>query len=765
MQAFRSTRNPLVRAVAALTSCLLASNSVLAVEPTPTTYADVPVPYLTEWDDVNTFTVDGITGATSKTLIYPDAATKTTAGADTGDWDEGLANALVLWELDDGSGRAPGLQVVTDDFDLPVNNCIMASGERESDEFTGTIVPKTSRDPEGSSKRYFLELIKADEPVDLVFNLGIRDIRYKGVKDPLTDGGAALEEFSETYGIGRIYRVIQKVINNTDERIAHIRFELGTGVGDDFTPVTFAEHGVAFEMRTLVPREFFYGETGAPEVEVWNPDRFATFSPKMYDDGSRPRFDPGFLDNEAAGFFPPQDVEAGEKSQYIDSGLPTVAGDINGSLTDNYFDVANNQGASAGLVGNVFGYMMSDSLAPIVIARHDDGDPATESDAIVAWWDGANWRYGEEGADGIRGNADDFGVVAGAQLVQWAEKILGLPVDCPEGSPVDCSYRYESLIADDLSGLNTDMYLYISDKLMDESGDLTLDSITLRVKAVSVDAAGLTGQPGAAQPEWDKPGNEAPELASYMPATGTPVAINDSVTVEEADPVVDVSIDVLANDLLDGQSLDPADVTAVTITSAPANGTAVVEADNTITYTPAAGVVGTETFSYTATIDGGGTPVVSNEATVKVTVEAAPVPDAPIANNDTAFAFSDLPVTVNVLENDELNNDAPGTVVVSIVDAPLNGTATVAAGNVISYQPSAGFTGYERFTYKVTVDDKVSNVALVTINVEQQPATPRSSTSNGGCSVGNGKAPFDPMLPGLALLALAGLFLRRRRAA
>ncbi len=193
----------------------------------------------------------------------------------------------MYWELDNASGRSPGIQVVTDDFDVPTNNCIMASGELESTEFPGTIVPKTCSDGEGSSKRYFLELTTSDVPVDMVFDLGVKDIRYKGVKDPSTDGGEELTEFSATYGFGRIYRVIQKVINNTDKRIASYKFELGTGLGDAFVPLTFEEHTVAFEMRPVVPREFFEGETGAPDITVWNPLRFATISPKMFDDGAR----------------------------------------------------------------------------------------------------------------------------------------------------------------------------------------------------------------------------------------------------------------------------------------------------------------------------------------------------------------------------------------------------------------------------------------------------------------------------------------------
>src|SRR5690554_2881630 len=420
-------RSPLRKAVAIFAAGLIINPAFAAGTPDtiPNTYVDLPVPTLSGWSDINTFTVDGISGATAKTLIYPDATIKAASGAADGDWDEALAVGAIYWELDNNSGRAPGIQTVTDDFNFPVNNCIMASGELESTEFPGTVLPKTCNDGEGSSKRYFFEVTKTDVPVDLVFDLGLKDIRYKGIKNPADDGGVELLEFRDTYGIGRIYRLIQKVINNTDKRVASYKFELGQGTGDDFTALTFAEHSVAFEMRPNVPREFFEGDTGAPDISVWDPLRFATFSPKMFDDGARPRFDPGFLDHAAAGFINPADIEAGEKSQYIGTGASNgIPGQ--GALTDNYFDMKTAQAFDAGLIGNLFGYMLPDSMIPTVIGKYSTNEVGGESDSIVAWWDGSNWRSGRAGLDGDPAKeADNFGIIPDSQLEQWAAQLIG----------------------------------------------------------------------------------------------------------------------------------------------------------------------------------------------------------------------------------------------------------------------------------------------------------------------------------------------------
>ncbi|CAA0116833.1 Uncharacterised protein [BD1-7 clade bacterium] len=777
MRNFKNKPSPLASSVAtALLSIGLVTSSFAGEpSPEPNTYTDVLVPTLSGWNTDNIFTldegVDGFTGATPRSYIHPskelrdqDVANFEFYHGPDSSWAPNSV-AAVFWELDNGSGRAPGLQVVTDDLDFPTNNCVMASGEIESADHPGTILPKTCSDAEGSSKRYFLELTKSDVPVDIAFNLGAKEIRYKGVKNPSTDEGAELKEFRDSYGIGRIYRVIQKVINNTDKRIASYKFELGTGIGDAFQPLTFEENGVAFEMRKLVPREFFEGETGAPDIKVWNPQRFATVSPKMFDDGSRDRFEPGFLDNAAAGFLPPQfPVEGVEKSQSVDSGLTIVDGKI-GSLTPNYFDITNTQGAGIALPGNLLGYQLPDSLIPTVIGEYNTNEVGGESDAIVAMWDGTDWRSGRAGLDGdLLTTEDSFAVIPVDQLKQWAAKPLGLNIP---GELEEDVVRYEALPSDDLSGLNTDVYIYIGDKLLNDSNELTIDSITLRVTANSVEAV-IGDVAGGEDPAWVEAGKEAPALASYMTPTGIPVAINDITTTVETKPV---TLSVLDNDMLDGVILTPEQVSAATttvaITAAAAHGNAVVNADKNIEYTAADGFVGTDRISYTVTVDGN----VSNVATIKVVVDAIPLPELPVANNDSATTFKDVNATLNVLENDELNKVSPASVVVSVNNAPLTGSATVSADNAVVYTPQAGFVGLDRFTYVVTVDGKVSNSALITIRIDEPVIATATgakddeveSSSTGGCSVGRADGPFDPILPGMLVLALAGLVLRRKK--
>lgn len=760
----------------------LMAGAAMAQEPTPNTFVDVPVPQLTGWNEVNRLTVlpgiDGYTGASARTQIYTDetakqaAETAFQADPDAPDIEDALwtdSPAAVYFELDDGSGRPPGIQVVTDDFDFPTNNCIMASGERESVDFPGTIVPKLCSDPASSSKRYFLEIRSADVPIDMVFDVGLKDIRYGGVKDPADDGGEALEAFRQEYGIGRIYRVIQKVINNSDERWVGVNVELGHGVGADFERFSFAEDGVAFELRNQVPREFFEGETGAPDIEVWDPERYATFSPKLFDTGERERFDPGFFDDEAGGLFPPQDTGGDpEKSPFIFSGSDANLNGSVGAITANHFSMVDAQAMGSTLTQGVFGYVLSDSLAPFVIARYDEGDPEGESDAVEAWWDGSNWRYGLAGdASGL----NPFSVVPDSQLEQWAAKLLGI-----DPAQLDDSVRYDAILGDDFATQNMDVYIYISEGILNDEGAPKFDNITLRVTGVSTASAGLTtASLGNDIPVWiDINGdNNAPTLASYAPDTGIPVALNDLETMFENDPSSPfyeagaeiLNIPVLANDLLDGQLLTDtgATITDVAISN-QTNGTAVLQPDNTVDFTPDVGFTGLASFTYSVSIDdGAGGTETSNEATVAIRVNPYPDPEAPIAANDSAVTFKNTPVTIDVLANDTL---PAGDAVVAVLDAPLTGSATVQDGQVV-YTPANNFVGLDRFTYIVIANGKVSNAGLITVRVDAppvEPAPPKGSGTIFGCSYNPG-SPFDPTLPLMALVAIAGLAYRKRRQA
>jgi YD repeat-containing protein/VCBS repeat-containing protein len=178
-----------------------------------------------------------------------------------------------------------------------------------------------------------------------------------------------------------------------------------------------------------------------------------------------------------------------------------------------------------------------------------------------------------------------------------------------------------------------------------------------------------------------------------------PVAEDDSAATDEDTPV---TIAVLANDH------DPdGDALAVALLAAPQHGSAVANADGSITYAPAADFFGTDHFSYTLS-DGRGRQDV---ATVHVNITA--LNDRPLAMDDRGELAEDGTLLIDVRGND---GDADGdSLVVTAVSAPANGSATIENG-FIRYTPAPDFFGSDRFTYTI-IDGQESSSAEVTITV------------------------------------------------
>ncbi|MFZ5961618.1 Ig-like domain-containing protein [Thalassococcus sp. BH17M4-6] len=197
-----------------------------------------------------------------------------------------------------------------------------------------------------------------------------------------------------------------------------------------------------------------------------------------------------------------------------------------------------------------------------------------------------------------------------------------------------------------------------------------------------------------------------------------PVAVDDAFDVDEDTPT---TLDVLANDT----DIDDGDVLSVTAATA-AIGSVVIEADGTLTYTPTADYVGTDTISYDISDGNGGT----DSATVTVTVNA--VNDPPVADDDAATTDEDNAVVIGVLANDTDFDSA--TLSVSGTTAPANGSVTINPDNTITYTPDLNFFGTDSFTYTAFdgVDASDPATVTVTVNPVNDPplANPDSATTD-----------------------------------
>jgi len=153
-------------------------------------------------------------------------------------------------------------------------------------------------------------------------------------------------------------------------------------------------------------------------------------------------------------------------------------------------------------------------------------------------------------------------------------------------------------------------------------------------------------------------------------------------------------------------SITGVDITAVNIAGQPGHGTVSVSGE-TVTYTPSSTFYGgTDSFTYTATNQGGTSMPVT--VTVAVGLPAAPTVAAQSATTPYATATGiDLSGAITGVDITS----------VSIAGQPSHGTVAV-SGEKVTYTPSATFYGgTDSFTYTATNPGGTSSPATVTVTV------------------------------------------------
>ena len=190
-----------------------------------------------------------------------------------------------------------------------------------------------------------------------------------------------------------------------------------------------------------------------------------------------------------------------------------------------------------------------------------------------------------------------------------------------------------------------------------------------------------------------------------------PYAYMDSYTAIEARTLVVESPGVLSNDFdPDGDGLTAVYVDA----SGPLSGALTLNADGSFSYTPNAGFIGEDHFSYKAS-DG---ELESLEVLVTILVEANTPPEA-FPDNYTAIEARTLVVeSPGVLSND-FDPDGDGlTAVYVVASGPSNGALTLDADGSFNYTSVAGYSGSDTFSYRAYDGGLYSVPAEVTISVE-----------------------------------------------
>jgi hypothetical protein len=199
-----------------------------------------------------------------------------------------------------------------------------------------------------------------------------------------------------------------------------------------------------------------------------------------------------------------------------------------------------------------------------------------------------------------------------------------------------------------------------------------------------------------------------------------PVAIADTTGVEENGQV---TVSVLANDS------DPEGDTLTVMSTTQGTGGSVTHNGSSVTYTPDAGFVGSDSFDYSIDDGFGGTA----SATVSVTVTAQNHP--PLAVTDSVTISSGAAVVIDVLAND---SDPDGDVIsiLSVSSANKGDVSWQPGQTSITYSHNPKRKGSDSFSYTISDGRGGSAGATVSITLGSSDGGDTSGTTGGGSKGG-----------------------------
>src|SRR6056297_917790 len=269
-----------------------------------------------------------------------------------------------------------------------------------------------------------------------------------------------------------------------------------------------------------------------------------------------------------------------------------------------------------------------------------------------------------------------------ALIVDAANGVLENDVD-PDGDPLT------AVLESDVSGGTLTLASDGSFTYAPNPDFVGTDSFTYRASdgattgnLATVTIAVTNGVPGSVADAYDTPRN----------ATLTVPAV-DGVLANDTDPDGDPLTAVLVEDVGSG-----------TLTLAP---------DGSFEYVPAAGFVGTATFTYVADDGVDASPTTTVTIDVTNTAPTAVDGDYVTDRNETLVVGA---VADGVLSND---TDAEGDALVAVLASGVSdGALTLDADGTFEYVPDTGFVGTDTFTYQADDGEALSAAATVTITVD-----------------------------------------------
>lgn len=195
-----------------------------------------------------------------------------------------------------------------------------------------------------------------------------------------------------------------------------------------------------------------------------------------------------------------------------------------------------------------------------------------------------------------------------------------------------------------------------------------------------------------------------------------PVAVGETVTVTAGQTTIISAEELIANDV-PGPDNESDQTLRLFQLSYSGMGSAFINADGDLEYTPADGFRGSETIVYSVQDNGqrdGAEDFKAAIASLTVIVEGGPL----AVDDSFEIEFEAGPTLLNVLANDDQTLN-PELISVS---ASSNSTVTIVDGQ-IEYSPNTGFVGVDTFTYTVRDSEGTESTATATVTVAAEGPT------------------------------------------
>ncbi|XOV79108.1 MAG: Ig-like domain-containing protein [Aestuariibacter sp.] len=364
-----------------------------------------------------------------------------------------------------------------------------------------------------------------------------------------------------------------------------------------------------------------------------------------------------------------------------------------------------------------------------------DGDNLSIVSASALMAQNGALSVGEDGAFNYIPNENFFGV----------EEIAYTVTD-NSGTTDNAFLRITVLEVNDLPVAQDDAFSILSSETLIANvteNDSDIDGDSLQANLVSdVSNGSLTLSPSGnfsytADPEFNgndqfsysvsdgqATSNVATVTIEVIFENNAPLAADDAYLGTEDEPLsIAASEGLLANDV----DNDAGDIlTAVpTPVSGPQFGTVNISGDGAFTYQPDENFFGIDSFVYLVEDRLGE----SSRATVNI--EIAAVNDEPVANDDEFGTLESVPVSGNVLENDE---DADGDALVAeITTSTEHGILALESNGNFTYTPDQDFEGEDQFSYSVSDGNggAANATAIIVVVGENDPPVANDDSYEG----------------------------------